>query len=158
MSRRCTAIKNDGQPCNAWAVHGSQLALCRVHGEQGSRVWGSGEVAAIDTGGKQEEKSFYSASYSLEELSDLVHLAMDHTLDDEVGAVRIAVRRVMAQMQEELTPAEYARMASTIFSGANAIARLLKTSRDLAEEMTVVIEEASFEALDDLSKGYRAEL
>ena len=98
---------------------------------------------------KSHDKDFYSRTYTLEEVADLVYLALDHTLDDEVAAVRVAVRRVMQQLHEELTPTEYARLASAIFTGANTIARLVRTSRDLADdtrdEIRLIVEQVTSE-------------
>jgi len=94
-------------------------------------------------------KNFYSRTYTLEEVADLVHSALDHSLDDEVAAVRVAVRRVMQQFHEELMPTEYARLASAIFTGANTIARLVRTSRDLADdtrdEIRLIVEQVTSE-------------
>ena len=70
----------------------------------------------------------------MEEVAQLLHLAIDHSLDDELTAARVAVRRVLNQLKDELTPAEYARLASVIFTGANTISRLVRTSHELADK------------------------
>ena len=87
MSRKCSATRADGKPCQAWAIGDSQPPLCYVH---------SGRLRLEqETDNERQRKNFYSRTYSLEEVADLVHLALDHSLDDEVAAVRVAVRRVM---------------------------------------------------------------
>jgi hypothetical protein len=106
----------------------------------------------------RHSETFYSRTYTLEEVADLVHLALDHSLDDELTAVRIAVRRVLQQLHEELTPTEYARLASAIFTGANTIARLVRTSRDLADDTADKFVKAFEQVLDEESGRWRAKL
>jgi hypothetical protein len=38
MSQRCSAKRRDGQPCNAWAVRGSDPPLCAAHGGTDARI------------------------------------------------------------------------------------------------------------------------
>ncbi|MFZ0546077.1 MAG: hypothetical protein WAM60_11595 [Candidatus Promineifilaceae bacterium] len=79
---------------------------------------------------KQDEKQgFYSAAYTLEEVAALVSQEMDETIEDELTAVRIAIRRVMEEMKEELETAEFAKMVGLIFRGTNSVAQLLRTQR-----------------------------
>ncbi len=140
MSLKCTATRADGKACQAWAIRESQPPFCRTHSDL------------------RQGKSFYNRTYTLEEVADLVHLALDHSLDDEVAAVRVAVRRVMQQLHEELTPTEYARLASAIFTGANTIARLVRTSRDLADDTADKFLKAIRQVLDEESGRWRAKL
>ncbi len=138
MSRKCSATRADGKPCLAWAIRESQPPLCRTHSDL------------------RQGKSFYTRTYTLEEVADLVHLALDHSLDDEVAAVRVAVRRVMQQLHEELTPTEYARLASAIFTGANTIARLVRTSRDLADDTRDEIRLVLEQVISEHDKDWQA--
>lgn len=78
----------------------------------------------------------------------MVGLAMDENLADEVAATRVAVRRVMQQLHEELSPDEYAHMAGVIFRGTNTVARLLRINRELSEEMDAEFASGIGEALD----------
>ena len=84
----------------------------------------------------------------------MVGMAMDNTLDDELAAARVAVRRVMQQLKKELTADEYAHMASLIFRGTNTIARLLRIKRSLSKDM-----ESDFEAgIGEALNGYGGEI
>ena len=38
MSQRCSAKRRDGQPCNAWAVKGSDPPLCAAHGGTDAQI------------------------------------------------------------------------------------------------------------------------
>jgi hypothetical protein len=103
-------------------------------------------------------KSFYQRTYTIEEVADLLHLAIDHSLDDEVAAARVAVRRVMTQLKVELSPAEYARLATVIFTGTNTIGRLLRTSHELADKSSRELIEAIVTVLDERARNQNAEL
>lgn len=82
---------------------------------------------------KQTPKiGFYKTAYTLEEVADLVNLEMNGELGDELTAVRVAIRRVMEKLGEELETAEYARMAALVFRGANTMAQLLRTRRAIS--------------------------
>ena len=150
MSRKCSATRVDGKPCQAWAIRDSQPPLCLAHSGR--------HRLEQETDDESHNKNFYSRTYTLEEIADLVHIALDHSLDDEVAAVRVAVRRVMQQLHEELTPTEYARLASAIFTGANTIARLVRTSRDLADDTADMFVKALRQVLDEESGRWRAKL
>lgn len=78
----------------------------------------------------------------------MVGMAMDNTLDDELAATRVAVRRVMQQLKKELTADEYAHMASLIFRGTNTVARLLRIKLSLSKEMESDFEAGIGEALN----------
>jgi hypothetical protein len=103
-------------------------------------------------------KSFYQHTYTIEEVADLFHLAIDHSLDDEVAAARVAVRRVMTQLKEELSPAEYARLATVIFTGTSTIGRLLRTSHELADKRAQEFMEAIEKVLDEKAKKQKSDL
>ena len=88
----------------------------------------------------------------------MVGLAMDESLEDEVAATRVAVRRVMQQLEHELTPAEYARMANIIFQGTNTVARLLRTNRSLSEDKDGLFAKGIGEGLNHVGGQYDLEL
>lgn len=142
-ARRCSGRRADGKPCRGWALRGSDPPLCYFHAQKQSR---HEEVDAAPA-----SKSFYSPAYTLAEIADLVGLAMDGSLDDELAATRIAVRRVMEQLQEELTPDEYAHMANLIFRGTNTVARLLRIKKSLSKELDEELAVGIGEALDIIS-------
>lgn len=88
------------------------------------------------------------------EIADLQESAMHKALADEIDAVRITTRRIMAQFGEALDPAEYRRLARLVFDGANTVARLLQAKRaltgDSADELAAAINQALDELGDEL--------
>jgi hypothetical protein len=141
-ARRCSGRRADGKPCRCWALRESDPPLCYVH----TKV----RTEETEEESKAAKQSFYSPTYTLKEIADMVGLAMDDTLDDELAASRIAVRRVMQQLHEELSADEYAHMAGIIFRGTNTVARLLRINRELSEEMDIQLAAGIGEALDML--------
>jgi hypothetical protein len=107
---------------------------------------------------KNLDRGFYTSNYSIEEIVDLVNLAVDDSLDDEVAAARVAVRRVMEQFRQELTPLEYARLAALVFRGTDTIARLLRVRRQLSGDEGDAYTRAVAEALDQLAKDWNIRL
>ncbi len=150
LSRRCSDRRADGRPCRGWALKESEPPLCyahtRMHSEDSKDV-----PNAV-------KKSFYNSSYTLEEIADLVGLAIDDSLEDELAATRIAVRRVLQQLKEELSPDEYAHMAGIIFRGTNTVARLLRVQHALSKEADQLIASWIGEALDSLGGDFGLEL
>ncbi len=140
--RRCSGRRADGRPCRGWALRESDPPLCYAHSRDGS--------ASDDDNTIPAKQDFYSRYYTLEEIADMVGMAMDNTLDDELAATRIAVRRVMQQLKKELTADEYAHMASLIFRGTNTVARLLRIKRSLSKEMESDFEAGIGEALNSV--------
>ena len=83
---------------------------------------------------------------------------MDDTLEDEVKAVRVAIRRVMVRLKEQISPAEYARLTSLVFSGASTVSRLLQARKSLGKGETDVIGTATPIALDEISQEKNIDL
>ena len=77
---------------------------------------------------------------------------------DDLGAARVAVRRVLTALEEQLTAGEYAELAGLIFTGTNTIARLLRTRRALAGQSADGIAGAIATALDELATEWNVEL
>jgi hypothetical protein len=94
----------------------------------------------------------------LEEVALLVNLALDDGLEDEVAASRVAVQRVMEELREELSPAEFARLAGLVFRGSDTIARLLRAQRELSGDAADGLAGAISEALDGLGDEWGLEL
>ncbi len=151
-SGKCTAIRSDGQPCKAWAVRGSDPALCSVHKRPASKPARSqpkagGKVIRIETGVVKP-----ACPYTLEQIAGLLRENADGSLEDELVIARLAVRRLMSQLEEELTPHEFAHLAGVIFTGTNTIVRLLKSQRDLDNHSAADIARAMIQALDETSR------
>jgi hypothetical protein len=103
-------------------------------------------------------RNFYERFFTPEEVAELVSRVVSHSLNGEVAAARVALRRIMEQLEEELTPAEYARLAGLIFAGTNAIARLLQAQQSLSNRVTESIVEAMQEAMNELGRNMGVEL
>lgn len=151
-SRRCSATTKSGNPCKAWALIESDPPLCSAHSGRNS---GAG---APQGNQNRTIHGFYGREYTLEEVADLVNHAIDDSLDDELAAARVATRRVLRQLHEELEASEYAALASLIFTGTNTIARLLRTQRSLRGESADGIAGAIATALDELANEWDIDL
>ena len=125
MPTRCTAITSRGDPCRAWAAHDTNPPLCAAHAGRAAGAGGpEGDQEHPTTG-------FYSRAIADEELADLVSLAGSDDLSDEIGAVRVALRRVLRALGEDpdlITP----EMAAMVFVGARTVARLLRDRRAIS--------------------------
>ena len=152
MNQKCTAHTAKHEPCNAWAVRESQPPLCSTH-----LKLTTGAGAPADNQNRLTH-GFYSSTYTVEELADLVSLALDGSLDDELSASRVAIRRVIEQLHNELPPEEYAKLAALVFTGVNTIARLLRTQRVLSGDSADSISGALSIALDEIANEWNIEL
>lgn len=102
--------------------------------------------------------AFYGRSFTMEELKALITLALEHRLNGEVAAARVAVRRILQMLEQELSPAEYARLAGLIFTGTKTIAQLMRAQRALSGEAAEIITGAMAKALDELGDNWEVEL
>lgn len=139
VKRRCTAVTQDGEPCQAWARRGSNPALC---------------VAHID-GAYGEGVAFYSPIMSRKELVALADLGeASVTLEGEIAVVRILIRRLMTYMAEQKVEGmEMLLFTKTVFKGTAAVARLLEKERALAEQFDDM-QPAIDQALDELAEEW----
>jgi len=163
-ARKCSATKTDGRPCQAWAMRESEPPLCAQHFEPSLPA----ETSIVTSKETSTEPSpdapnkanldFYSRSFSIEELTALINLALVSSLNGEVAASRIAIRRILQQLEEELSAAEYAQLAGLIFTGANTIARLLRAQRSLSGEAAEGIIGSLAKGLDEMSIEWRMDI
>jgi soluble lytic murein transglycosylase-like protein len=153
----------DGRACRAWAVRDSDSPLCATHG---GRPAGFADDVVPQHSESNAPDAFAAASAveqdrsapDLEEVALLVNLALDDGLEDEVAASRVAVQRVMEELREELSPAEFARLAGLVFRGSDTIARLLRAQRELSGDAADGLAGAISEALDGLGDEWGLEL
>jgi hypothetical protein len=124
----------------------------------GDRAPGPGPGAEDDHAVAQKGVSFYKEAYTYQEVADLVDLAVEGELNEELSVVRVALRRAMIRLGEQLSQAEYARLTSLVFSGATTIARLMQTRRALSLKAAQVIAMAMPKALDEISKEKNVDL
>jgi soluble lytic murein transglycosylase-like protein len=161
----------DGRACRAWAVRDSDSPLCATHGgrpagvaddvvpqhsESNDPAATAAATAVGDAAASAVEQD--RSAPDLEEVALLVNLALDDGLEDEVAASRVAVQRVMEELREELSPAEFARLAGLVFRGSDTIARLLRAQRELSGDAADGLAGAISEALDGLGDEWGLEL
>lgn len=180
--RRCTALRKDGKPCRAWAVHkGLQVgparpggaggdgkarpALCSAHG--GLAPFSAVEATVSEKGTLEpivveafQAGRFYDDLYKDHEFAALQVMEHEMSVMGEVGLVRVALRRLMVDFGTEhgLAPSEMNERAVVLFRGAEAVARMVQLERGLAPEDEDEIPEWMASALDDLGEEYGLEL
>lgn len=123
MPSRCTAATKSG-PCRAWAVRGTDPPLCSAHA---GRNTGAG---APEGNQNARTAGFYSGAISDEELADLAVLGDDNSLTDEIAAVRVVIRRVLAALEAAVDPP----LAACVFDGARTVAKLLRDRKAISGE------------------------
>lgn len=136
-------------------MRSSEPPLCNVH----QRAANNNQSQLIQAGPPALKATrpntpggFYARRFTLEEITDLLGLALKNDLSDEVSAVRVAVRRVMDQFESELSPAEYAGLARIIIAGTDAIARLMRAQKELADQHNAQFTQALIAALDEMAQ------
>ena len=151
-TRRCTFTTKAGRPCQAWSVHGTDPPTCASHAKltigAGAPL---GNTNRLDHG-------FYSRQYTHQEMADLVTLSDNAGLDDEIASIRIATRRVMAHLKEELDPWRFERLTKLVYGGAITIARLLRTRQMLGQDQLGPFDRIIAGVLDDISSDLEVNL
>ena len=148
MPTQCTATTRTG-PCRAWAVRGTDPPLCAAHAGRTAAGAGApkGNQNAVTAG-------FYSRALRPDELADLVALASIDDLNDEIGAVRVTIRRVLEALDKDPNIEQLAILAAHLFSGARTVARLLRDRRVIsgaaAEGMVINLTQILEELGDEL--------
>lgn len=151
LNVRCPVKNADGTRCKAWAARGTDPPRCSAHAGR--------NLITIGGNGDGRSRGFYDRRFTREELADLVTLALDDTLEDEIAAARVALRRVFAQLErEDLDADKYARLAALTFDGVRTIARLQKDRQSLVGEEDAGIAGVLAKALDELAREYDIEV
>ena len=156
MSSKCSATTCSGRPCRAWAVSGTDPPLCSAHA-------GRNVGAGAPLGNQNRlEHGFYSRYFSLQELADLLETADIPALAAEISAAKIAVRRILAYIEEHngrhLPPEVFKAVISLVFVGASTVGRLLRYQQALLDDVENATEEAISLALDELSERWDIDL
>jgi hypothetical protein len=133
-SRRCSATTAAGAPCKAWAVHapspdGPDPPLCSAHA---GRNVGAGAPLGNQN---RTTHGFYASVLSRNEPADILEAAGLTTLESEIACTRTALHRllkILTESGDDLSPLDYARMASVAFHGARTIARLMRDNKAIA--------------------------
>ena len=150
-SRPCSFQTAAGNPCKAWAVHGTDPPACAAHAKLACGGAPEGNQNARTHG-------FYSPVLEPEELADLVAFADDLDLDDEIALARVILRRLVALLTNGNRPDEMVRIASLALQATRTIARLLRDKRALSGEAADGIAGAIGQALDELGSEWGLDL
>ena len=155
-SRPCSATRADGKPCRAWAVRGSDPALCAAHGGGGSLVGAPpGNVNALRhgyysarpadsdrTGGDHTEgESPLPEDCTIDAVIDMLYhkqILLDDFIDQILAAGRPAIE-------------ELAHLLKIHGQNASRFGRLLRDRRALSGDAADGISGAIAQALEELS-------
>lgn len=122
--QKCAGTTKAGNPCKAWAVRGERY--CSAH--LGRNV-GAGAPAGNTNATKH---GFYASAFTVQELVDVMELGGEINLDDEIAMIRVASRRVMRwlsdEIEEEGPPSAVTlhRLLTALNSSARTVARLVR--------------------------------
>lgn len=158
----CTHTTANGAPCKAWAIKGHDPPACAAHAGRAKPPLGNQNARS---------HGFYSSALDPQELADLIAYGDDMTLDDEIACARVALRRILALLDNSnissyedpsdaspLTHADYARLMSLALQAARTIARLLRDQRALSGDAADGLVGALATALDELSTQWGIDL
>lgn len=142
--RKCSAVRSDGQACQAWAVIGSDPALCSAHA-------GLNIGAGAPRGNQNAMKhGLYMSMMRPEEIADM-EIAASATLAHELALTRIMLRRMSRYLDKKDLPVrDIVEVMSILFTGVRTVAYLLNN-----------IDVDGFdwdEVLDDLNKDWGIEI
>lgn len=135
-SRRCTADCQDGSPCRAWAVHGTEPPRCSAHGGERPSI----SVASVEL--PASEDCHIDAV-----IDDLYRkqMILSHTIDHIQEAEGIPLKDV-------------ARLLRIHGQNAGRLGRLLRGRRALSGDAADGISNAIAQALDELGSELGVEL
>ena len=160
----CGALTKKGQPCKNRPIPGSDPPRCRVHLED--RVEEAEEFETESQENEQEDErqetpanSFYRLQP--DELAELVAMAENLDLGDEIALVRVTLRRLFALLANNRDPdqeQDLAKLASLVFAGSRTIAQLLRGQQALADEAAAGDLGAIGKALDQMVSDYKLKL
>ena len=126
-SSHCSATRSGGTPCRAWAIRDSDPPLCSAHAVGNAHHSGARAPQASATGASG---GFYSPFLMPTELADLVALAGDESLDDEIALARVCCMRIFQYLNSansQTTPGtSFATLTATALTGTRTVARLLR--------------------------------
>jgi hypothetical protein len=98
---KCAAVRKDGRPCRAWAIVGSEPALCAVHaGRNAGKGAKKGNRNALKHG-------YYSKAVRARVAKENVEILQSGSLLGELVTGRIVLDELMAFfLRRDLGPAE----------------------------------------------------
>jgi hypothetical protein len=116
--RKCSAVCNDDQPCQAWAVIESEPALCSAHA-------GLNIGAGARKGNRNAVKhGLYMSGMKADEIAGM-QLAKTSTLMDELVLVRLTLRRLWRYLEnDDLAPKDVLAVVPILYTGARTVVYL----------------------------------
>jgi len=149
MKRRCTATTKAGNPCKNWSM--KKHDLCSSHA-------GRNKGAGAPVGNQNAQKhGFYRSALTPQEVADLINHATETRIEDEIGIVRVLMRRLLAYLQQpddHLLPFEaLTAVTPLVLRGARTIAYMLNQS-DTRRGFDDIMQDV----LDDLAEELNADL
>lgn len=179
QSRRCTALRRDGQPCRAWALRqprdhaGQHPPLCAAHAPKEKDAQSApvaddahdrpaalathqGQPPVINLGSGQ---AFYAPAFTDEELGALEAITESNSLVGEIMMVRGLIRRLLLdfRVQGAVKANPLDRRAGTLFNGALVVMQLLQAERELEIDADGVPRPIA-EALDEIGEEWGIDL
>ena len=109
-----------------------------MKGSRGSRR-AQGELFPL-----REGQGFYGGLFTAEELVDIARYAMDPDLDDEIGILKVLIRRAVASEEDP------AKALALITRAVGQLTRSLKARRALSGEAADGLANAIAAALDEI--------
>jgi hypothetical protein len=138
--RRCTATRQDGQRCRAWAVPASDPPRCGAHGGGKRRVGApKGNTNALKHGFYAGKPGFYAADPA------------EVTIDDAIAGLVDKMTRLDEIIARTETNGEYIIRLFELYTQASSrLSRLLRDRRALSGEASDGIAGAIAQAMDEL--------
>ncbi|MFN2103410.1 MAG: hypothetical protein ACK2UJ_00960 [Candidatus Promineifilaceae bacterium] len=142
--RKCSAVRGDGQPCQAWAMCASDPPLCPAHaGVQKGKGAPKGNRNALKHG-------MYLSILRPDEVRDL-EMVKSTSLMHELVLMRVALRRVAGYLNEDGLPLEQVLAIAPVMSTmVRTLVRLLDRIDDVGFDWD--------EVLDELNKEWKIEV
>jgi len=169
-SKRCTAVRADGDPCRAWAVRGTDPPRCAAHGGTDAPIGAPpGNVNALQHGAYADpstlrrialgvvdndkvelDESFLPGGLEGRDLSEVEGWRIETLILDVSLKLAILSRYIHARL-EELTVEQFGTLLRVHGQNASRLGRLLRHRRAITGDTSGDFEQALDLALDQLS-------
>lgn len=118
--RKCSAVNQNGQSCQAWAIHGSKPALCSVHA-------GRNNGAGAPRGNKNALKHGYYTRYFLKQEIAEFEALTERSPAGELILARAMIGRLTAYVSlGGISVEDVTTVMTLIFSGIRTVITVLK--------------------------------
>jgi hypothetical protein len=148
-ARKCSAVNQNGQPCQAWAMRDSNPPLCSVHS-------GRNQGAGAPAGNRNALKhGYYTRHFTDLEIGDIEAMS-DRSLKGELVGARVILGRLMAYFfeinsQEDVNIDEVVSLGGLINSSLRTVVYIVKGMADETDDIWD-------EVLDSLSEEWGIDL